>query len=200
MSPRKAASQSQAEKKGESLLPEAVAGPEEIRVQQAYGDARERVGVDRDLDAVDLVEIGEDTMELNMGPQHPSTHGVLRLVLNLEGETVRECRPDIGFLHTGFEKSFESHTYQQCIPLTDRMDYLAPPINNLGFSLAAEKLLGVEVPPRGQYIRVIMAGTIPHSYGSCFSALGCLGPSSELRTGTRVPISTQIPKNSRMGA
>ncbi|HXA28671.1 MAG TPA: NADH dehydrogenase (quinone) subunit D [Candidatus Angelobacter sp.] len=95
-------------------------------------------------------------MELNMGPQHPSTHGVLRLVLDLDGEVVKECRPDIGFLHTGFEKSFESHTYQQCIPLTDRMDYLAPPINNFGFSLAVEKLLGVDVPPRGQYIRVIM--------------------------------------------
>ncbi|HEX3606570.1 MAG TPA: NADH dehydrogenase (quinone) subunit D [Candidatus Dormibacteraeota bacterium] len=95
-------------------------------------------------------------MELNMGPQHPSTHGVLRLVLDLDGEVVRGCRPDIGFLHTGFEKDFERHTYQQCIPYSDRMDYLAPLINNLGFSLAAEKLLGVEVPPRGQYLRVIM--------------------------------------------
>ena len=106
---------------------------------------------------VDLVQLDEQTMELNMGPQHPSTHGVLRLVLELDGEVVRDCRPDIGYLHTGFEKSFESHNYQQCIPLTDRMDYLAPPINNLGFSLAAEKLLGIEVPPRGQYLRVIVA-------------------------------------------
>ncbi|MHB8719637.1 MAG: NADH dehydrogenase (quinone) subunit D [Candidatus Dormibacteria bacterium] len=95
-------------------------------------------------------------MELNMGPQHPSTHGVLRLVLELDGEVVRECRPDIGYLHTGFEKSFENHTYQQCIPFTDRMDYLAPLHNNLGFSLAAERLLGIEVPPRAQYLRVIM--------------------------------------------
>ncbi|HEX6493597.1 MAG TPA: NADH dehydrogenase (quinone) subunit D, partial [Candidatus Dormibacteraeota bacterium] len=95
-------------------------------------------------------------MELNMGPQHPSTHGVLRLVLDLDGEVVRGCRPDIGFLHTGFEKDFERHSYQQCIPYTDRMDYLAPLVNNLGFSLAAERLLGIEVPPRGQYLRVIM--------------------------------------------
>lgn len=109
------------------------------------------------LEMVDLVQLDDETMELNMGPQHPSTHGVLRLVLDLDGEVVRECRPDIGYLHTGFEKSFESHTYQQCIPLTDRMDYLAPPINNLGFSLAAEKLLGIEVPPRAQYLRVIVA-------------------------------------------
>ena len=91
-----------------------------------------------------------------MGPMHPSTHGVLRLVLNLDGEVVRECRPDIGYLHTGFEKDFERHTYQQCIPYTDRMDYLSPLFNNLGFSLAVERLLGIEVPLRGQYLRVIM--------------------------------------------
>ena len=118
---------------------------------------RRVLGVDVANDAVDLVQLDDETMELNMGPQHPSTHGVLRLVLELDGEVVRECRPDIGFLHTGFEKDFERHSYQQCIPYTDRMDYLAPVINNLGFSLAAERLLGVEVPPRGQYLRVIMA-------------------------------------------
>jgi NADH-quinone oxidoreductase subunit D len=121
-----------------------------------FVEGRRRLGVPADLDTVELTEIGEDTLELNMGPQHPSTHGVLRLVLDLDGEIVRCCRPDIGFLHTGFEKDFERHSYQQCIPYSDRMDYLAPPINNLGFSLAAEKLLGVEVPPRGQYLRVIM--------------------------------------------
>jgi NADH-quinone oxidoreductase subunit D len=123
---------------------------------QGFAEGRRRLGVPPDLDNVELTEIGDDTMELNMGPQHPSTHGVLRLVLDLDGEVVRGCRPDIGFLHTGFEKDFERHTYQQCIPYSDRMDYLAPLINNLGFSLAAEKLLGVEVPPRGQYLRVIM--------------------------------------------
>jgi NADH-quinone oxidoreductase subunit D len=124
--------------------------------EDPYSEGRRRLGVPPELDAVELTEIGGDTMELNMGPQHPSTHGVLRLVLDLDGEVVRDCRPDIGFLHTGFEKDFERHTYQQCIPYSDRMDYLAPLINNLGFSLAAEKLLGIEVPPRGQYLRVIM--------------------------------------------
>jgi len=121
-----------------------------------YAQSREALGVPADLDTIELVQIGEETMELNMGPQHPSTHGVLRLVLELDGERVKQCRPDIGFLHTGFEKDFERHSYQQCIPYTDRMDYLAPLFNNLGFSLAAEKLLGIEVPPRGQYLRVIM--------------------------------------------
>jgi NADH-quinone oxidoreductase subunit D len=124
--------------------------------EDPFVEGRRRLGVPAELDTVELTEIGEDTMELNMGPQHPSTHGVLRLVLDLDGEVIRGCRPDIGFLHTGFEKDFERHSYQQCIPYSDRMDYLAPLINNLGFSLAAEKLLGIEVPPRGQYLRVIM--------------------------------------------
>ncbi len=122
----------------------------------AFDRGRSMLGVDPANDAIDVVQLDDETMELNMGPQHPSTHGVLRLVLELDGEVVRECRPDIGFLHTGFEKSFESHTWQQCIPFTDRMDYLAPLFNNLGFSLAAERLLGVEVPERAQYLRVIM--------------------------------------------
>jgi NADH-quinone oxidoreductase subunit D len=91
-----------------------------------------------------------------MGPQHPSTHGVLRLVLELEGETVVRAIYDIGYLHTGFEKSFESKTYSQGITLTDRMDYLAPLSNNLGFCLATEKLLGLEIPARAQWIRVLL--------------------------------------------
>jgi NADH-quinone oxidoreductase subunit D len=123
---------------------------------EQYDHGRRMLDIDTEQDSIDLVQIGEDTMELNMGPQHPSTHGVLRLVLDLDGEVVRGCRPDIGFLHTGFEKDFERHSYQQCIPYTDRMDYLSPLSNNLGFALAVERLLGVEVPPRGQYIRVIM--------------------------------------------
>ena len=93
-------------------------------LSEQYEAGREMLGIEPGLDAIDLVEIGDSTMELNMGPMHPSTHGVLRLVLNLDGEVVRECRPDIGYLHTGFEKDFERHTYQQCIPYTDRMDYL----------------------------------------------------------------------------
>jgi NADH-quinone oxidoreductase subunit D len=95
-------------------------------------------------------------MVLNMGPQHPSTHGVLRVVLELDGEIVLSARPDIGYLHTGIEKSCESKTYSQCITLTDRIDYLAPLSNNLGFCLAAEKLIGIEVPKRAQYIRVLL--------------------------------------------
>ena len=98
----------------------------------------------------------EEQVILSMGPQHPSTHGVLRVVLELEGETVVRAIYDIGYLHTGFEKSFESKTYSQCIPLTDRMDYLSPLSNNLGFCLAVEKLLDLEIPPRAQWIRVLL--------------------------------------------
>jgi len=96
------------------------------------------------------------TMVLNMGPQHPSTHGVLRVVLELDGETVVHARPEIGYLHTGIEKSCEAKTYSQAITLTDRLDYLAPLSNNLCYCLAVEKLLGLEVPKRAQYIRVLL--------------------------------------------
>jgi len=98
----------------------------------------------------------EERVILSMGPQHPSTHGVLRLVLELEGETVVRSLYDIGYLHTGFEKSFEDKTYTQGITLTDRMDYLAPLSNNLGFCLAAEKLLDLEIPARAQWVRVLL--------------------------------------------
>ncbi|MBI3928225.1 MAG: NADH dehydrogenase (quinone) subunit D [Armatimonadetes bacterium] len=94
---------------------------------------------------------------INMGPQHPSTHGVLRLVLTLDGERVVESAPDIGYLHTGIEKQAEVKTYHQALTLTDRMDYLAPLSNNLGYSLAVEKLMGVEVPERVSHIRVLLA-------------------------------------------
>jgi NADH-quinone oxidoreductase subunit D len=96
------------------------------------------------------------TMVLSMGPQHPSTHGVLRIVLELDGETVVKARPDVGYLHTGIEKSCEAKTYSQAITLTDRIDYLAPLSNNLCYCLAVEKLLGLEVPKRAQYIRVLL--------------------------------------------
>jgi NADH-quinone oxidoreductase subunit D len=96
------------------------------------------------------------TMVLNMGPQHPSTHGVLRVVLELDGEIVRKAEPVIGYLHTGIEKSCEAKTYSQAITLTDRVDYLAPLSNNLCYCLAVEKLLGLEVPKRAQYIRVLL--------------------------------------------
>ena len=99
----------------------------------------------------------EENMLLSMGPQHPSTHGVLRLLVELDGETVVNLAPDIGFLHTGIEKTMESKTYTQAIVMTDRMDYLAPMSNNLGYILAVEKLLGVEAPPRAQVIRLILS-------------------------------------------
>ncbi len=96
------------------------------------------------------------TMTINMGPQHPSTHGVLRLVLELDGEMVVKCTPHIGYLHTGIEKGLEGKRFQQGIPLTDRMDYLAPLSNNLVLVLAIEKALGITPPERGQTIRVLL--------------------------------------------
>ena len=97
-----------------------------------------------------------DTMLLNMGPQHPSTHGVLRLLLELDGEVVVTCIPDIGFLHTGIEKNMEVKTYIQALVMTDRMDYLNNLGNNLTYCLAVEKLVELDVPPRAQAVRVIL--------------------------------------------
>ena len=102
------------------------------------------------------VETGDRTMVLNMGPQHPSTHGVLRLVLEIDGEIVVNIAPDIGYLHTGIEKTCEAKFYQQVVPLTDRIDYLCPMTNNLAYCLAVEKLLGLEIPERAQYLRVLL--------------------------------------------
>jgi NADH-quinone oxidoreductase subunit D len=95
-------------------------------------------------------------MILNMGPQHPSTHGVLRVLLEIDGETIVRMMPDIGFLHTGIEKTCEAKFYHQVVPLTDRIDYLCPMTNNLCYALAVEKLLGLEIPPRAQWLRVMM--------------------------------------------
>ena len=104
-----------------------------------------------------VAEPGQDsTLVLNMGPQHPSTHGVLRLVLEIDGETVVRVKPEIGFLHTGIEKTCEAKFYQQVVPLTDRIDYLCPLTNNLAYCLAVEKLLGLEIPPKAQWMRVLM--------------------------------------------
>lgn len=100
---------------------------------------------------------GPRHMVLNMGPQHPSTHGVLRVVLELEGETVITAKPDIGFLHTGIEKQFETRNWQQAVVLTDRVDYLANLSNNLVYALAVEKLLQLEIPPAVQWMRVMLA-------------------------------------------
>jgi NADH-quinone oxidoreductase subunit D len=98
----------------------------------------------------------DQTVVLNMGPQHPSTHGVLRLLLEIDGETIVRIMPDIGFLHTGIEKTCEAKFYQQVVPMTDRIDYLCPMTNNLAYCLAVEKLLGLEIPPRAQWLRVMM--------------------------------------------
>ncbi|GCE10727.1 NADH dehydrogenase (quinone) subunit D [Tengunoibacter tsumagoiensis] len=103
--------------------------------------------------------VRSDTMTINMGPQHPSTHGVLRLLLTIEGETVLKAVPDIGFLHTGIEKTAEAKTYHQALVLTDRMDYLTPLNNNLAYSLAVERLLGIDdqINKKIQYTRVLLA-------------------------------------------
>jgi NADH-quinone oxidoreductase subunit D len=98
-----------------------------------------------------------EVLTVNFGPHHPSTHGVLRLVVDLDGEIVRGVRPVIGYLHTGIEKQMEALRWQQALVLTDRHDYLSPPINNLAYSLAVERLMGVEVPPRAKVLRVIMS-------------------------------------------
>src|SRR5581483_1624381 len=98
----------------------------------------------------------DQTMILNMGPQHPSTHGVLRLLLEIDGESVVRMMPDIGYLHTGIEKTCEAKFYQQVVVLTDRIDYLCPLTNNLAYCLAVEKLLRLEIPPKAQWIRVLL--------------------------------------------
>src|SRR5512137_329980 len=113
-----------------------------------------------DQDLKNLVSdraIQGETMLLNMGPQHPSTHGVLRLLLELDGETVLNCIPDIGFLHTGVEKNMEAKTYQKAEVMSDRLDYMNTVGNNLAYSMAVEKLVELDVPVRAQAIRVILA-------------------------------------------
>ncbi len=107
--------------------------------------------------ATQVDALGSEHMTLNLGPQHPATHGTLRLVLEMDGERVVNCVPDIGYLHTGFEKLGEHMDYNQYVVVTDRMNYLSPLANNIGYAIAVEKLLGVEVPKRAQYIRVILA-------------------------------------------
>src|SRR5436190_21846717 len=115
------------------------------------------VGVDNLTSQAGILDNAlESEMTLSMGPQHPSTHGVLRLDLKLDGELVIGCIPDIGYLHTGMEKLFEYKKYQQGIVITDRMDYLNPLGNNLAYVMAVEKLLEIEIPERAQTIRVLM--------------------------------------------
>src|SRR5919202_7070852 len=103
-----------------------------------------------------MPELRTELMTVNMGPQHPSTHGVLRLVLELDGETVVSASPTIGYLHTGIEKTTEQKKWQQVIPLVERMDYLSAQSNSFAFALSVERLLGIEVPERVQLIRVLL--------------------------------------------
>lgn len=114
----------------------------------------QRLLEDTDITVEDALE---NEMILNMGPQHPATHGVLRLLLRLDGETVIGCVPDVGYLHRGYEKMAENMSYYEYIPHTDRLDYISPMANNVAWVLAVEKLAGIEVPVRAQYIRMIVA-------------------------------------------
>ena len=120
-----------------------------------------RVGGPRDsadaggLSATSTGEVRQETMIINMGPQHPSTHGVLRLLLELDGETVISCTPIVGYLHTGIEKNTEYRTWQQGVTFVTRADYLSPFFNEVGYCLAVEKLLGIEAPPRAHVLRVL---------------------------------------------
>jgi NADH-quinone oxidoreductase subunit D len=121
--------------------------PRKSRILQALEDQNTSVSFDDPL---------ENEMILNMGPQHPATHGVLRLLIRLDGETVVGCVPEVGYLHRGYEKLAENCTYHEFIPHTDRLDYLSPLSNNTAYALAVEKLLGIEAPPRATYIRMLI--------------------------------------------
>src|SRR5688572_20852475 len=105
---------------------------------------------------VQAQRLRDDLLVVNMGPQHPSTHGVLRLVLTLDGETVVDCKPVVGYLHTGIEKNAEYRTWQQGVTFVTRMDYLAPFFNELAYCISAERLLGIEPPPRARAVRVLV--------------------------------------------
>lgn len=120
------------------------------------------------------VEVGEEVMELQMGPSHPATHGTIKFNLKLDGETVLACDVEVGFLHRGFEKMCEQGTWTQAIPYTDRLNYVSPLINNVGFAIAVERLCGIEVPPRCAAIRVIMC-----ELSRICDHLTCLGMASQ---------------------
>ena len=122
------------------------------RAQEALKQSQSESDPDYQAETDDL--LGEK-MVLNMGPSHPATHGVLRLILELDGEIVTKCDPDVGYLHRGDEKIAENMHYNQFVPYTDRLDYLAPLANNVAYACAVEKLMGWELPPRGQAVRVI---------------------------------------------
>ena len=123
----------------------------DLKVQQLAA----KLGSGVDIERVET-ETGDELMIVNMGPQHPSTHGVLRLVVELDGENVMKATPHIGYLHTGLEKTMENMTYYKALVITDREDYLSNLMNNLAYSMAVEKLMDIEVPPRAQRMRVIL--------------------------------------------
>jgi NADH-quinone oxidoreductase subunit D len=144
-------------------------GLEDVYARQELELAAGIRGADRDVEALDLPprmspeDVGAmarglegEKMLINIGPQHPATHGVLRLVLELDGERVVQCIPHLGYLHTGFEKTCEYREWNQVVPYTDRMDYLAPMIYNIGYALAVESLLGIEITPRCRAVRLIL--------------------------------------------
>src|ERR1039457_2043571 len=127
-----------------------------------------------------LPDLEGERMVLNVGPSHPATHGVLRIVLELDGEIITKARREIGYLHRGDEKIAENFTYTQFIPYTDRLDYLAPLANNVAYALAVEKLLGIDrqLTPRCQFIRVIcceLARISSHLLGLRCNAMDCVG-------------------------
>lgn len=128
----------------------------DIEIKDAAGSAAEALQC-AELHDEELSDLQGEKLTLNMGPSHPSTHGVLRIILELDGEVITKADPDVGYLHRGDEKIAENMTYTQFIPYTDRLDYLAPLANNVAYSLAVEKLMGIDgaLPPRCQYIRVI---------------------------------------------
>jgi NADH-quinone oxidoreductase subunit D len=127
---------------------------ERVRIQRQDKIYKELIDKDTTVIFEDPLE---NDMVLNMGPQHPATHGVLRVLLRLDGETIIKCIPELGYLHRGYEKLAENTTYNEFIPHTDRLDYLAPMSNNVGIALAMENALGIEAPPRAQWIRTLVA-------------------------------------------
>jgi NADH-quinone oxidoreductase subunit D len=152
---------------GTDLSKETSEGSQELapRQQTAPDELRREVGSVLRLPEsqpaappdLDIERTGDDTMIINMGPQHPSTHGVLRLMMELDGETVLRTKPVIGYLHTGMEKTGEELTYQQGSTNVTRMDYLSPLNNELVFSMAVEQLLGLELPPRAVWVRMLLS-------------------------------------------
>src|SRR5690349_5463069 len=136
-----------------------MATVQDIHFREPAGRVAEALTERRDDIAEEMQDLSGEKMVLNMGPSHPSTHGVLRIVLEMDGEIITKAVPDVGYLHRGDEKIAENMTYTQFIPYTDRLDYLAPLANNVAYALAVEKLLGIDdkLPPRCQYIRVMCA-------------------------------------------